>query len=336
MILHEVLFLYSTNGLLSSIFILTSVNSYFKLNVISCLLCIMKDLQLSLLPIERFSILNTSLKYKERIANQHVKSTAANTAITMKTITPETKRCGVIGLKVGMMPVWDRWGTRIPVTVVQVENCQVIQIKEEPQKKMIHLQVGAGPVKTKNVSKPLLGHYKAVHIEPKYKLVEFPVTRDAILPVGTELTCRHFLPGQYVNIQGQSIGKGFQGVMKRYGFAGQGATHGVSLTHRSLGSTGCRQDPGRVWKGQQMPGHMGNEKTTIQNLQVYKVEPERNLIYIRGSIPGNAGSYVKIFDSYTKNKDIPVPCPTYVKPASKESDLPLFAPSSATDPYTWM
>jgi large subunit ribosomal protein L3 len=201
--------------------------------------------------------------------------------------TPDSVRTGVIALKIGMIPDWDYWGTRQPLTVLQLRKVQVLQIKKPEKDGYMAMQVGAGSVKMKRLNRAALGHFAKAGVEPKRTLHEFRVTADAVLPVGTELSARHFVPGQYVNVTGVTIGKGFEGVMKRWGFRGQPASHGVSVTHRSLGSTGCRQDPGKVFKGKKMPGHMGRVQQTTRGLWVYKIDVDRNLIYVRGAVPGH-------------------------------------------------
>jgi len=213
-------------------------------------------------------------------------------------------RTGLLAMKAGMTAEFDEWGVRHALTVLAVEDCQVIQTKSWEEtlpngKKMTRyqLQVGGGFRKEKHTTKPLQGHFKRAGTDFKRFLCEFPVTEDALLPDGTELVARHFVPGQRVDIIGTSIGKGFAGGMKRHGFAGQGASHGASKSHRSLGSTGGCQDPGKVFKGKKMAGRMGGKQITQQSLEVYKVDSERNLIFVKGSVPGNKGATVKITDT---------------------------------------
>jgi large subunit ribosomal protein L3 len=177
-------------------------------------------------------------------------------------------RTGLIAKKVGMTSVYTEEGNETPVTVLQVENCQVVAQKTKERDGYTALQLGVGKAKVKNVSKALRGHYAKAKVEPKRKLAEFRVDESALVEAGTELVASHFVPGQFVDVVGHSIGKGFAGVMKRYNFAGLEATHGVSVAHRSHGSTGQRQDPGRVFKGKKMAGHMGTVRVTTQNLKV--------------------------------------------------------------------
>lgn len=245
------------------------------------------------------------------------------------------KRTGVIGKKMGMISLWGYWGERVPCTVIQVDDCQVIQIKNDKTKDgLVGIQMGAGSKKIKKVGKAELGHYKAAGVAPKQQVVEFKVTPDAVLPVGFTMSARHFVPGQYVDISGITVGKGFQGAMKRHGFSGQNASHGVSVTHRSLGSTGCVV---RVFKGKRMPGHMGTDKVTVLNLLVYKIDVKRNLLYVVGNVPGFAGNFVTVRDAVKKRldaKNLP-PYPTYVsKPGEPEvEELVMEAPKE--DPFAF-
>ena len=174
---------------------------------------------------------------------------------------------------------------------------QVVQVKTLEKEGFDALQVGAGSRKAKQVSAPLGGHFKWAGVPIKRELVEFRVSRDALLPAGTPLSAAHFAAGQYVDVSGTSGGKGFAGGMKRHGFAGQGASHGNSVSHRALGSTGCRQDPGRVWKGKKMPGQLGNARTTVHSLLLYKVDPARGLLYLKGAVPGHAGGFLEVRDA---------------------------------------
>jgi large subunit ribosomal protein L3 len=207
-----------------------------------------------------------------------------------------------------MLGVWDKWGVRYPVSVLSVDNCQVVQAKTRLSCGYTALQLGVGEAKLKRVNKPLLGHYDAVknyantHSEEKSyvvnrKLMEFHVSDDCLLEPGTPIFATHFVPGQLVDICGISKGKGFQGAMKRHNFAGGRASHGNSLNHRTLGSTGCRQDPGKVFKGKKMPGRMGGDVKTIQNMKILKIDVSRNLIYVKGSVPGQKGAFLRVSDA---------------------------------------
>lgn len=174
-------------------------------------------------------------------------------------------------MKVGMLAYWNKWAERIPVTALQLDNCQVVQVKTQATDGYDGLQLGVGEAKLKRVKKPLLGHYSKFSLVPNRKLWEFRVSKDCLLKPGTKIPATHFVPGQLVDVAGTSKGKGFQGVMKRWGFGGGNASHGNSVSHRVPGSTGCRQDPGRVFKNKKLPGRMGGERVTVQNLQILKV-----------------------------------------------------------------
>jgi large subunit ribosomal protein L3 len=214
------------------------------------------------------------------------------------------KRCGALGIKLGMMPVWDEWGDRHACTVVFMDSNVVTGLKTVDQHGYMAVQVGAGERKKKNVKGTILGQYKdlpAVQDHPPYIIREFRVTDEQCYPeVGSQIHARHFVPGQNVDIAGITKGKGFQGAMKRHGFAGMPATHGVSKSHRALGSTGQCQDPGKVFKGKKMAGRMGTDRVTVQNLRIVKVDRGRNLLYIRGALPGQKGEFVEIRDAIKK------------------------------------
>src|ERR671915_651742 len=198
-------------------------------------------------------------------------------------------RSGVIAQKVGMTRIFTDAGEHIPVTVLKVDSCQVVAHRTKEKNGYTALQVGVGKAKVKNVSKAERGRFAVAKVEPKRKLAEFRVTEDAVIPVGAEITADHFVPGQFVDVTGVSTGKGFAGGMKRWNFAGLRATHGVSISHRSLGSTGGRQDPGKTFKNKKMAGQLGNERVTTQSLQVVSADAERGLILVKGSVPGVAG-----------------------------------------------
>jgi len=206
-------------------------------------------------------------------------------------------RSGLIAQKMGMTRVFTDSGEHVPVTVLKVVDCQVVDVRTPEKNGYAAVQIGAGAAKAKNVTKPMRGHYARSKVEPKRRLAEFRVSEDAMLNVGDELTADHFVPGQMVDVAGISIGKGFAGGMKRHNFKGLEATHGVSISHRSHGSTGNSQDPGKVFKGKKMAGHMGAERVTVQNLSVVRTDADQGLILLSGSVPGHKGAWVEISDA---------------------------------------
>lgn len=206
-------------------------------------------------------------------------------------------RSGVIAQKLGMTRIFTDAGEQLGVTVLKLDNCQVVAQRTAEKNGYTAVQLGVGLRKVKNTPNALRGHFAKAQVEPKRKVVEFRVSADNLIDVGTEITADHFLVGQFVDVTGTSKGKGFQGVMKRYNFRGGRATHGNSLSHRIPGSTGQRQDPGKVFKGKKMAGHMGDVSVTTQNLRVVKTDPERGLIMIRGAVPGAKGGWVLLRDA---------------------------------------
>jgi large subunit ribosomal protein L3 len=218
-------------------------------------------------------------------------------------------RSGVIAQKVGMTRVFTDAGEHVPVTVVRLANCQVVAHRTADKNGYVALQLGSGTRKVKNVGKAERGHFAVAKVEPKRKVAEFRVSEDALIPVGAEITADHFVPGQFVDVTGTSIGKGFAGGMKRWNFHGLRASHGVSISHRSIGSTGGRQDPGKTFKNKKMPGHMGVERVTTLNLKVVQTDVERGLILIEGAVPGAKGGWITVRDAVKKAppKDLPTP-----------------------------
>jgi large subunit ribosomal protein L3 len=206
-------------------------------------------------------------------------------------------RSGVIAQKLGMTRVFTDAGEQIPVTVLKVDNLQVVAQRTEEKNGYTAVQLGAGLAKVKNTSKAMRGNFAAASVEPKRKLAEFRVSPDNLIEVGSEITASHFVEGQMVDVTGTTVGKGFAGAMKRHNFGGLRATHGVSVSHRSHGSTGNRQDPGRVFKNKKMAGHMGQVRVTTQNLQVVRTDEARGLIMIRGAVPGSKGSWIYVRDA---------------------------------------
>ena len=234
-------------------------------------------------------------------------------------------RSGIIAKKVGMTRLFMEDGKQIPVTVLQMDGLQVVTQRTMEKDGYTAVQLGAGTPKIKRVSKAMRGHYAAQKVEPKRKLVEFRVSEDNLISVGEELSAEHYLDGQKVDVSGTSIGKGFQGAMKRHNFGGLRATHGVSVSHRSHGSTGQCQDPGKVFKGKKMAGHMGNARVTTQNLEVVKTDAARGLIMIKGAVPGSKGGWVTVKDSVKKKLPDGVPFPAALKSAAAAA--PVEAPA---------
>ncbi|CAO3443097.1 LSU ribosomal protein L3p (L3e) [Azospirillum argentinense] len=224
-------------------------------------------------------------------------------------------RSGLIAQKVGMTRVFTDDGQHVPVTVLKVDSCQVVAVRTEDKDGYTAVQLGAGAIKVKNVTKPQRGHFAKARVEPKRKLVEFRVDADALIEVGAELSAAHFVPGQFVDVTGTSIGKGFAGPMKRWNFGGLRATHGVSVSHRSHGSTGNRQDPGKVFKNKKMAGHLGDEKVTVLNLKVVSVDEDRGLIFLKGAVPGSEGAWLRIRDAVKKKAPEGLPFPAGIKAA---------------------
>jgi len=225
-------------------------------------------------------------------------------------------RSGLIAQKVGMTRIFTEDGTHVPVTVLKVDTCQVVSTRSVEKDGYIAVQLGAGTAKVKNVGQPMRGHFAKAKVEPKKQVVEFRVSPENVLEPGAELSAAHFIPGQFVDITGTTIGKGFAGVMKRHNFRGLEATHGVSVSHRSHGSTGQRQDPGKVFKGKKMAGHMGSVQVTTQNLKVVSTDAERGLILIKGSVPGSEGGWVLISDAVKRKLPEGVPFPAGLKAAA--------------------
>ena len=225
-------------------------------------------------------------------------------------------RTGVIAKKMGMTRLFQEDGRHVPVTVLSLEGCQVVGHRKEDGDGYTALQLGAGTAKAKNVKKPQRGFFGKAEVEPKARIAEFRVADDALLDVGAEIAADHFADGQMVDIQGRTQGKGFAGAMKRWGFGGLRATHGVSLSHRSHGSTGQRQDPGKVFKNKKMAGHMGDRIRTQQNLEIVQTDAERGLLFVKGSVPGSKGGWLLVSDAVKIKQPKDLPYPGIVKGAN--------------------
>tara|TARA_R110002124_G_scaffold55599_12_gene157420 strand:- start:11330 stop:12100 length:771 start_codon:yes stop_codon:yes gene_type:complete len=218
-------------------------------------------------------------------------------------------RSGLIAKKLGMTRVFAEDGTHIPVTVLAVDNCQVVAHRTADHHGYNAMQLGVGKAKVKNVTKAMRGHFAKAEVEPKMKLAEFRIQDDAFVDIGAELTADHFVSDQFVDVVGTSIGKGFAGAMKRHNFGGMRASHGVSVSHRAHGSTGQCQDPGKVFKGKKMAGHMGAARVTTQNLKVVSTDKDRGLVLLRGAVPGSKGSWVFVADAVKKARPDNAPYP---------------------------
>ncbi len=219
-------------------------------------------------------------------------------------------RAGIIAKKIGMTRIFREDGRQVPVTVLKLENLQVVAQRTLERDGYFALKLGAGKVKAKNCNRALRGQFSVANVEPKKRLKEFRVSSDNLIEVGQEINVGHYAEGQYVDVSGMSIGKGFAGAMKRHNFSGLRASHGVSISHRSHGSTGQCQDPGRVFKGKKMAGHLGDSNVTIQNLQIVKTDPEKGLIMIKGAVPGAKGGWVTLKDAVKKKTSGILPPPT--------------------------
>ncbi|MBL3570356.1 50S ribosomal protein L3 [Rhodovulum sp. BSW8] len=228
-------------------------------------------------------------------------------------------RSGVIAKKLGMTRLFMDDGRQVPVTVLQLDGCQVVAQRTVETDGYTAVQLGAGSAKAKRVSAPMRGHFAKASVAPKRKLAEFRVAPENLIGVGEEITADHYFEGQFVDVSGTSIGKGFAGVMKRHNFGGLRASHGVSVSHRSHGSTGQCQDPGRVFKGKKMAGHLGSARVTTQNLQVVKTDADRGLIMIKGAVPGAKGGWVTIKDAVKKPTPDNLVLPAALKSATAEA-----------------
>jgi large subunit ribosomal protein L3 len=246
-------------------------------------------------------------------------------------------RTGLLAKKIGMTRVFRDNGEMVPVTVLHVENCQVTAVRSQDKDGYTAVQLGSGTRRAKNVTKAVRGHLAKAKVEPKAALREFRVPADALLNAGDELSASHFVPGQLVDVAGITIGKGFAGAIKRWGFGGLRATHGVSVSHRSHGSTGQRQDPGKVFKGKKMAGHMGASRITAQNLEVVAVDTDDNLILVKGAVPGHKGAWLEITDAVkgvgakVNQKDLPFPAALKNATTAKEADAPAAQEAPAAE-----
>jgi large subunit ribosomal protein L3 len=240
-------------------------------------------------------------------------------------------RTGVIAKKLGMTRFFDEAGVHVPVTVLSLEGCQVVGQRTKERDGYVALQLGAGSKKAKNTNQADRGQFGKALVEPKHVVTEFRVDEDGLIDVGAEITADHFVPGQKVDVCGVTVGKGFAGAMKRWNFGGMRATHGVSVSHRAHGSTGQRQDPGKVFKNKKMAGHLGQERVTTLNVTVWRVDVERGLILVRGAVPGHEGSYVRIRDAIKKAAPADLPMPGAFRKAGEDRAAPAEEPEAQVE-----
>jgi large subunit ribosomal protein L3 len=243
-------------------------------------------------------------------------------------------RTGVIAKKMGMTRLFQDDGRHVPVTVLALEGVQVVAQRTAETDGYVAVQIGAGSAKAKNVAKPQRGHFGKAEVEPKAVLCEFRVEADGLIDVGAELSADHFVAGQLVDVSGRTQGKGFAGAMKRWGFGGLRATHGVSVSHRSHGSTGNRQDPGRVFKNKKMAGHMGDRNRTQQNLEIVQTDAERGLLFVKGSVPGHKGAWLIVKDAVKVPAHKDAPYPAGLKQVANSNEAPTEAPEVAAPEAT--
>ncbi|MBV8183952.1 MAG: 50S ribosomal protein L3 [Hyphomicrobiales bacterium] len=240
-------------------------------------------------------------------------------------------RSGIIAQKVGMTRVFTDAGEHVPVTVLKVDHCQVVAHRTLEKNGYTAVQLGIGKAKVKNVSRAERGHFAVAKVEPKRKVAEFRVAPDALIPVGAEITADHFVPGQFVDVTGTTTGKGFAGGMKRWNFGGLRASHGVSISHRSLGSTGGRQDPGKTFKNKKMAGHLGVDRVTTQNLRVVRTDVEKGLILVEGAVPGVKGGWIRVRDAVKRSLPKEAPRPGAFRDTNAGNGQAPEAKASATE-----
>jgi large subunit ribosomal protein L3 len=241
-------------------------------------------------------------------------------------------RTGLIARKLGMTRIFTEDGNHMPVTVLALDNCQVVAVRMTEKDGYAALQIGVGTAKAKNLSKAQRGHFAKARVEPKARLAEFRISEDAVVEVGTELTAAHFVPGQRVDVVGTSIGKGFAGAMKRHNFRGLRASHGVSISHRSHGSTGQRTSPGKTFKNKKMAGHLGAERVTVQSLEVISANAERGLLLLKGAVPGAKGGYVLVKDAVKRKMPEGLPFPAAARIVPPVEALSAVLPDASEDP----
>ncbi len=245
-------------------------------------------------------------------------------------------RTGLIARKLGMTRVFTDSGEHVPVTVLKLDNCQVVAVRTQDTDGYNAVQLGVGAANARTLGRAQRGHFAKAKVEPKRRVGEFRVSGDALLEPGQELSAAHFVPGQYVDVTGRSIGKGFAGAMKRHNFSGLRASHGVSISHRSHGSTGQRQDPGKVFKGKKMAGHMGDRRVTVLNLQIVSTDAEAGLILVRGAVPGAEGGWVSLRDAAKRALPKEAPLPAGLRAAAADTgadaEAAAGAPAEAAEP----